>query len=228
MGLPLSLDGSMRQGRHGRPRARRTSSPGPPGCPWRPGTSASPPSPRTATCMALDIEGRGPPQGRRQGRRRGDAAGLARPPPPDRRPRTTPMTPDAPLRRRPHADDEPLRPTYDDGSDPAGLRRRAARPRRPVRRPRGDPSRGRALGAAARSARRARPPVPRRGGGRGGVGSLLGILRRRASSVARRRVGVWVQRQIDPSGSPGEVQTITIPIGRHVVRRSATSSPTRA
>jgi UPF0755 protein len=55
------------------------------------------------------------------------------------------------------------------------------------------------------------------GGGRGRVGGssrmriVLGVAI--TGLVLLGAVGVWVQRQIDPSGSPGEVQTITVPQG---------------
>jgi UPF0755 protein len=64
---------------------------------------------------------------------------------------------------------------------------------------------------------RARPPAT--GGGRGG-GSWLASSRMRlvlgvaiVGLVLLGAVGVWVQRQIDPPGSPGEVRTVTVPKG---------------
>ena len=60
-------------------------------------------------------------------------------------------------------------------------------------------------------------PAPRYAAAGGGGGSsrtpriLLGVAV--TGLLLLGAVGVWVQRQIDPSGSPGEVRTITVPEG---------------
>jgi UPF0755 protein len=60
-------------------------------------------------------------------------------------------------------------------------------------------------------AHRPRYAAPRGGGGRRRSRVLLGVAIVVLLVVAAG--GVWVQRQIDPSGSPGELRTITIPEG---------------
>ena len=76
--------------------------------------------------------------------------------------------------------------------------------------------------------RRYAAPTPRRRRRRAaGASSSLGVAVARAARCSA-PCGVWVQRQIDPPGSPGEVRSHHRPGGRHARRPSASCWPTRA